>query len=590
MEKWFIKNKKADFSLIGKQFGISEVLARLIINRGVRTREELEAYLAPDYSKLHDPLLLKDVDSATDLLIRKIKDKRKIRIVGDYDVDGVISTYILKRALDRCNANADYEIPDRIKDGYGINISIIEEAHRDHVDTIITCDNGIAAIEQIAYAKSLGMTVIITDHHDIPFSMEEGEKIYHVPKADAVINPKQINCDYPFKGICGATVAYKLIEVLYHKMNIPRGEAADLLEFVAVATVCDVMDLIDENRIIVKIGLEKIKSTNNLGLKALIHENQLEESQINTYHLGFIIGPCINASGRLESAKIGLKMLLSPTRDEAVSYAQQLKKLNEERKEMTNRGVEDAVRMIENTGIKKDKVLVVYLNDCHESIAGIIAGRIKDKYNKPTIILTKGETGAKGSARSIEEYNMFEELSLCKGLLEKFGGHPMAAGLSLKEENIDLLREQLNQNTSLTEEDFARKITFDMVLPFQRVNVMLIEEFSRLEPFGKGNVKPLFAMKNIKIIKGIKLGQNKNVLKLSVSEDGKARFRYSALLFFDVPAFEEEIVRIYGQKQLDKLYEGADNDIIMDIIYYPDINEYNGYKNIQFIIQNYRFI
>ena len=323
MEKWFIKNKKADFSMIGKQFGISEVLARLIVNRGVKTKEELESYLNPEDSKMHNPLSLKDVDSATDILIQKIKGKSKIRIVGDYDVDGVISTYILQKALTRCGANVDYEIPDRIKDGYGINISIIEEAYKDQVDTIITCDNGIAAIEQIEYAKSLGMTVIITDHHDIPYSMKEEEKVYHVPAADAVVNPKQIDCNYPFKEICGATVAYKLIEVLYDKMNIPSGEAKKLLEFVAIATVCDVMDLIDENRIIVKIGLEMIKNTNNLGLKALIQENQLEENKINTYHLGFVIGPCINASGRLESAKIGLKMLLSSSYDEAKAFLDQ---------------------------------------------------------------------------------------------------------------------------------------------------------------------------------------------------------------------------------------------------------------------------
>lgn len=590
MEKWFIKNKKADFSLIAKQFGISEVLSRLIINRGIKNNEELEAYLNPDYSKMHNPLLLKDVNLSADILIKKIQNGSKIRIVGDYDVDGVISTYLLKTALDRCDANVDYEIPDRVKDGYGINKSIIEKAHNDQVDTIITCDNGIAAIDQIEYAKSLGITVIITDHHDIPFSMEADKKVYHVPDADAVINPKQMDCEYPFKCICGAAVAYKLIEVLYDKMYIPSGEARNLLEFVAIATVCDVMDLVDENRVIVKIGLEKMKKSENLGLKALIRENQLEEHQINTYHLGFIIGPCINASGRLESAKLGLRMLLSSSKEEAAAYARQLKKLNDERKEMTNQGVLNAINIIEESNMKEDKIFVVYLEDCHESIAGIIAGRIKEKYNKPTIILTKGEEGAKGSARSIEEYNMFEELNRCKSLLTKFGGHPMAAGLSMDEENIDLLRRQLNHNTTLTEDDLARKISFDMVLPFYEVNIPLIEEFNKLEPFGKGNGKPLFALKDIKIIKGIKLGQNKNVIKLSVYHKENPGRQYTAMLFSDTAAFEENIIFIYGQEQLDKLYEGHNNNISMDMIYYPDINEYNGYQNIQFVIQNYRFL
>lgn len=589
MEKWFIKNKKADFSLIAKQFGISEILARLIINRGIKSNEELDAYLKLDYSKLHNPLMLKDVNMAADILIQKIEMGCKIRIVGDYDVDGVISTYILKKALDRCKANVDYEIPDRVKDGYGINISILEEAYKDQVDTIITCDNGIAAKDQIDYAKSLGMTVIITDHHDIPYTLEDGNKEYYIPNADAVINPKQVDCEYPFEGICGAVVAYKLIEVLYDKFFIPSGEARELLEFVAIATICDVMDLVDENRVIVKMGLEKIKKTKNLGLTALIQENQLEKQQINTYHLGFIIGPCINASGRLENAKIGLRMLLSTSKEEAITLAKQLKKLNDERKNMTNEGVTSAIEMIEKGSMKDDKVLVVYLKDCHESIAGIIAGRIKERYNKPSIVLTRGDHGVKGSGRSIEEYNMFEELNSCSSLMTKFGGHPMAAGLSLEEENIDKLRQFLNSNTKLTQEELARKVSFDMMLPFHEVDVPLIEEFTKLEPYGKGNVKPSFVRKNVKIIKGIKLGQNKNVLKLTVIDMDSPKKQYCAMLFSDIASFEENIVHIYGQNQLDNIYDGQDNTICMDMVYYPDINEYKGYQNIQFVIQNYRF-
>lgn len=589
MEKWFIKNKRADFSLIAKQFGISEILARLIINRGIKSNEELDAYLNLDDSKLHNPLMLKDVNMAADILMQKIEMGCKIRIVGDYDVDGVISTYILMKALDRCKGNVDYEIPDRVKDGYGINISIIEEAYKDQVDTIITCDNGIAAKDQIDYAKSLGMTVIITDHHDIPYNLEDGNKKYYIPKADAVINPKQVDCEYPFEGICGATVAYKLIEVLYDKFFIPSGEARELLEFVAIATICDVMDLVDENRVIVKSGLERIKKTKNLGLTALIQENQLEKQQISPYHLGFIIGPCINASGRLENAKIGLRMLLSTSKDEALTLAKQIKKLNDERKDMTNQGVISAIDMIEKSSMKDDKVLVVYLKDCHESIAGIIAGRMKEKYHKPSIVLTRGDHGAKGSGRSIEEYNMFEELNSCSSLMTKFGGHPMAAGLSLEEDNIDKLRQFLNSNTKLTQEELARKVSFDMMLPFHEVDIPLIEEFSKLEPYGKGNVKPSFVRKNVKIIKGIKLGQNKNVLKLTVIDMDYPKKQYCAMLFSEITSFEESIVHMYGQNQLDNIYGGQDNTICMDIVYYPDINEYKGYQNVQFVIQNYRF-
>lgn len=589
MEKWFIKNKKADFALIAKQFGISEILARLIVNRNITSNEELEHYLHGNLHQLNNPHLMKDIDKASEILVEKIKSGKKIRIVGDYDVDGVISTYILYTALSRCMANVDYEIPDRVKDGYGINVSIIDAAHVDGVDTIITCDNGIAALNQVKHAKDLGLTVIVTDHHDIPFIEEESERTYVIPEADAVVNPKQKDCKYPFEGICGATVAFKLIEVLYEMMGISKEESNQLIEFVSIATVCDVMDLVNENRILVKYGLRMISHTNHLGLKALIEATGIDAEHISVYHLGFIVGPCINASGRLESAKIGLRLLLSDNEQTAKELASKLKELNDERKDLTSDGLKRAIDLIEESNMAEDKVLVVYLEECHESLAGIIAGRIKEKYNKPTIVLTRCEHGVKGSARSIEEYNMFEELNKCKHLLTKFGGHPMAAGLSLEEENIDILRKELNEYTTLTNEDLLRKVSFDMVLPFDYISYELIDEIGKLEPYGKGNPKPLFAIKDVNVLKAVILGVNRNVLKLTVKDDsGYVKNPFSAMIFNDVEAFEDLIIKKYGEKQLRELYEGISNEVRLDLVFYPDINEYRGNKNIQIMVQNYR--
>ena len=430
MEKWFIKNKKANFKVIADTFGISETLAKLVVNRDIKSNEELEAYLKPSLDHLHGPEKMKDMEKSCNLLMQKIQEGAKIRIVGDYDVDGVMATYILYTGLSKCGANVDFEIPERIKDGYGINISIIDAAIADGVDTILTCDNGIAAIEQVKHAKEQGLTVIITDHHDIPFVEEEGERTFLLPNADAVVNPKQHDCEYPFEGICGGVVAYKLVEHLYKKMGIAKEELTELLEFAAIATVCDVMDLVGENRDIVYFGLQQINKTTNLGLRALIDAAGITGKKIAVYHLGFVIGPCINASGRLESAKLALELFLSKEKNHAELLAKELKELNDDRKEMTLEGVEEAILKIEQEGLLEDKVLVVYLPSCHESLAGIIAGRIKERYHKPAIVLTKAHEGVKGSARSIEAYNMFEELTKCKDILTKFGGHPMAAGLS----------------------------------------------------------------------------------------------------------------------------------------------------------------
>lgn len=586
-KKWFIKKVDADYKTIATRFGISETLARLAVNRGIRSNEEMEVYLDPSIEQMNDPHALKDMEKACNILLEKIRDKKRIRIVGDYDVDGVMSVYILQEGLKTCGAYVDHEIPERVKDGYGINLSIIEAAYRDEIDTIITCDNGIAAYEQIKRAKELGITVIITDHHDVPYVMKDEEKQYIIPEADAVVNPKQMEEEYPFSGICGAVVAYKLIEVLFERFDRDKEELYRFLEFAAIATVCDVMDLKNENRAIVKLGLKRINETQNTGLKALLDQTQLSEKRVGVYHLGFIIGPCINASGRLETAKLGLSLFLETDRIKADAYAKQLKELNEERKEMTNQGLLLATELIENSTLLQDKVLVVYLCDCHESLAGIIAGRIKERYQRPAIVLTKVAEGVKGSARSIEEYNMFEELNRCKDLLTKFGGHPMAAGLSLEEDNIEILRKRLNEQTILSEEDFKEKIVFDMVLSLNQIDYSLVNEISLLEPFGKGNLRPLFALKQIKVIKAIVLGKNQNVLRLTITEENNPS-SYTAMIFQNVDRFEEIISDKYGQESLQALYNGKQSEVMLDIIFYPEQNEFNGMKSLQIIIQDFQ--
>lgn len=578
-EKWFIKNKKADFELIASTHHIDPTLAQLIVNRGITSSEELTKYLNPTLNDLHNPLLMKDLDKACDILKDKIKSKKSIRVIGDYDVDGVMAAYLLVTGLRQCGAIVDYEIPDRIKDGYGINIDIIKAAANDKVDTILTCDNGIAANEQIAFAKEKGLTVIITDHHDIP--IEEG-----VPKADAVVNPKQEDCQYPQKEICGALVAYKLVEVMYQKFAAEKEKLTQLLEFSAIATVCDVMDLCGENRIIVKKGLENFEKTHNIGLRALREACGLADKPISAYHFGFVIGPCINASGRLESAKQSLSLLLCEDKQKADVLAQSLKKLNDERKDMTAKELEKAIDAVENSDLIQDSILLVFLEGCHESLAGIIAGRLRERYNKPSIVLTNAEEGIKGSGRSIEEYHMFAELSKCKDLLNKFGGHPMAAGLSMDADKLEELRRRLNENTNLTQEDLLPKISFDMVLPFEKASISLVRQLGRLEPYGKGNVKPLFAKKDAIITNALILGANKNVLKLQLKSDSSNR-RYTAMIFQNIQGFIETIEEKYGNGSFDDLLLGR-NELKLDILFTLNINEYNGMENLQLIIQNYR--
>ncbi|MDU3088263.1 MAG: single-stranded-DNA-specific exonuclease RecJ [Clostridium sp.] len=586
-ERWFIKNKKMDYKYMAYKYGITELMSKLIINRDITDDFLIRSYIKPEFNMLHEPRDMKDMNKAVEIIINKIKNKNKIRIIGDYDVDGVISVYILYCALKRCGADVDYEIPDRIKDGYGVNVGIIEKAKDEGIDTIITCDNGISAIDPIKTAKELGMTVIVTDHHDIPFVENElGERTFIMSEADAILNPKQEECKYKFKSLCGAGVAFKLIQVLYEEFKISEEEAFDFIEFLAIATVCDVVDLVDENRVFVKKGLEKINKTTNLGLQELLIECEIQDKKIGVYHLGFIIGPCINASGRLDNAKKGVRLLLCEDEKEAVTLAKDLVKLNEERKSMTMNGVEDAIEIVENSDMKNNKVFVIYLPHIHESLAGIIAGRIREKYNVPTLILTKSENGAKGSGRSIEEYNMFEELVKCKDLLDKFGGHPMAAGFSLKEENIDEFRKRLNEKTTLNEEDLLRKVTIDTVLPLDKITYDLVNELERLEPFGKANSKPLFAEKDINVIKAMILGKNRNVLKMKLKT--KAGKSIDGVYFGDIETFEEVIRDKYGNDQLIKLYDGSYNDVKLDMVFYPDINEYNGNVSLQVIVQNYR--
>ncbi|AET66625.1 single-stranded-DNA-specific exonuclease RecJ [Desulfosporosinus orientis DSM 765] len=587
MEKWFIRNTKNFLEKNSKSLGISNLLCKLLANRGITTFDSAMSFIKPEFDQLHDPRLMKDIEKGASIIIDKIEKGKKIRIIGDYDVDGVISTFLLYKALIRCNAVVDYDIPHRILDGYGINIDIIKKAKNEGVDTLITCDNGISAIEQIDYAKDLGLTVIITDHHEVAFSEDiEGNRIYKTPNADAVIDIKQMDCNYPCKTLCGAGVAFKLVQVIFEEMNIPKEEAFSFVEYVAIATVCDVVDLIEENRIFVKKGLEMINNTQNMGLKALIKQTGIEDKNINVYYLGFIIGPCINASGRLDSAKMGLRLLLTDNITEASEIALELHKLNTERKEMTIKGVDEIVQIIEGSNIRNDKVFIVYKPNIHESIAGIIAGKIRERYNVPTIVLTDSEQGVKGSGRSIEEYNMFEELSHCNELLKRFGGHEMAAGLSLEAMNVDALRERMNRLTTLTEEDLTRKIRVDGLISLDKINLALAEELTILEPYGKGNAKPLFAEKDISISRSSILGAKKNVLKLKLLTESNKQL--DCVYFGDINSFEVYIIEKFGQSELDKMHNGLKNNVKLDMIFTIEVNEYNGNRTVQLILQSYR--
>lgn len=579
-------NKGADFKGIGNKFHIDPVTARIIRNREVIGDEEIHSFLAGTLQELPDVHLMQDLDLLVELLDQKINEKAKIRIIGDYDIDGVMSSYILYRALTRCGAQVDVAIPNRITDGYGLNRNLITEALECGVDTILTCDNGIAAIEEIAYAKEAGMTVLVTDHHEIPFKDVDGERIYMRSEADAIVNPHQKTCTFPYKDLCGAGVVWAVIVALYEKNNIEQREVEDLLEFVAFATVGDIMSLTGLNRILVKEGLKRIHHTTNIGMRALVSQCGLLPEQIDTYHFGFVLGPCINAAGRLDTARRALRLFISESPEEAAEIADELVVLNEERKEMTRQGVEEAKQLVEEGGYEKDPVLILYLPDVHESIAGIIAGRIRECYYRPTFILTKAEDGVKGSGRSTEEYSMYEQMCKCSNLLTKFGGHPMAAGLSLPEENVELFRKQMNENCPFRAEEIVQTIHIDVPMPVDYVTNALVEEFSILAPFGKDNPKPVFADRNLKISRMWVIGKNQNVLRMTlVSEQGRP---LSAIYFGDIEAMRTYLVEQYGTQEVEKAFHGRENNMQISIVYSPKINTYKDSETLQFEIQYYR--
>lgn len=563
--------KRADFKGIGERFGIDQVTARIIRNRDVIGEKAIEKYLHGSRKDFYSPWLLKDMEKAVAILQEKIENRNRIRIIGDYDIDGVMSTYILLESLRGLGCDVDMMIPNRITDGYGINEHLIEQAWQEGRDTIITCDNGIAAVTQIRKAKDLGMTVIVTDHHEVPFEDLEGERKEILPPADAIVNPKQKACSYPFAGLCGAVVAMKVMEALYEKMA-PEVDLVDkMLPFAGIATIGDVMDLQDENRILVKEGLQRLHHTTNLGLQELIRVNNLEPENISPYHIGFILGPCLNASGRLDTAKRALQLLLADSREEAAVLAGDLKNLNESRKEMTAQGLEKAIEQVESTSMMEDTVLVVFLPECHESLAGIIAGRLRERYHKPSFVLTRGEEGVKGSGRSIESYSMYEKLCECKEYLTKFGGHPMAAGLSLEEENVERFRRKLNEQSGLTEEDLVEKVTIDVPMPIHYIRKDLVQELSLLEPFGKGNEKPLFAQKNLWVSQRRVFGKNRNVVKMRLTDENG--YPMDGVYFGNGDEFAEEG---RGKRKIS-------------IVYYPDINMYQGRESLQVIIRHYQF-
>ncbi len=597
MSKWMVATKKADFDAISRKYHISPVLARIIRNRDVVEDKDIDRFLNGTRKHLYAPELLKDMNKAVDILLEKIKQGKHIRIIGDYDIDGICSTYILYRGLSECGADVDTAIPHRIRDGYGLNENLIQEAYNAGTDTVLTCDNGIAAYEQIAFANSLGMTVIVTDHHEVPYDENDGVRRYRVPEARAVVDPKQEDCGYPFPEICGAVVAYKLVLALIAQkegsnwQEVMESEIGlELLELAAFATIGDVMELKDENRIIVKSGIDLMKHTRNIGLKALMQATGTDPMHIKPYTIGFVLGPCLNATGRLDTAVNALELFKAADVDVAAVLAGDLKSMNDSRKELTLKGVEEAIRQIESNGLVRDRVLVVYLPQVHESLAGIIAGRIREKYSKPVFVLTRAEEGVKGSGRSIEAFHMYDEMTKCKELFTKYGGHKLAAGLSLPEENVDVFRRRLNENCTLTDADFEEKILIDVPMPMEYASLAFVAEISKLEPFGNGNPKPQFAQKNIRFVSGRVLGANRSVGKYTV-EDEKGR-RYEMIYFGDIEAFHEYIGEKYSAAAVASLYNmgtqtGAE-DIILSVVYYPDINEYRGNVSLQMVMKYYQ--
>ena len=588
MAKWVVSAKRADFNQIAQKFHIDPVIARIIRNRDIAEDDKIKEFLCGTVEDMHSPRLLKDIEQAAEILRTKIEKGDLIRVIGDYDIDGICATYILLTGLKFCGASVDAAIPHRIHDGYGINENMIEEAHEAGVDTIVTCDNGIAAGEQVDYANQLGMTVVVTDHHEVPYEVcGDGTRRECPPAAAAVVDPKQEKCGYPFDGICGAVVAFKLIQVMLEEMpdEESRRLLGELLAFAAFATVGDVMELTDENRIIVKYGLKQIADSGNAGMQALITVNGLRDKPLSAYHIGFVLGPCLNATGRLDTAYRALQMFLTKDKSEAVTIAGELKELNDSRKNMTLQGTQQAIELIEKSAIKNDKVLVIYLPDCHESLAGIIAGRIRERYHKPVFVLTGAEDGVKGSGRSIEAYHMYDKMSECKELYTKYGGHKMAAGVSMPKEHVDRFRICLNEHCELSADDFEEKIHIDVPMPMSYVTADFVRQLSVLEPFGNGNPKPVFAQKNIRLIRGRILGKNNNVGRYTVEDADGARFEM--MYFGNMEMWHDFLTETFGQEEYDKLYQGRSSSIRIHVIYYPDLDVYRGRERLQMIMQDY---
>lgn len=593
MANWRVAAKRADFNAISQKYKITPVLARIIRNRDIIEDADIDKFLHGGIKDLYSPLLLKDMEKAVEMLLAKIKEKKKIRIIGDYDIDGICSTYILYRGLSECGAQVDTAIPHRMHDGYGLNENLIRQAHEAGTDTVLTCDNGIAAYEQIAYANSLGMTVIVTDHHEVPYEETDGVRSFKIPPAYAVVDPKQEDCTYPFPEICGAVVAYKLVLLLLAEhsgktwQEIMESEAGyALLELAAFATIGDVMELRDENRIIVKCGLELMKNTRNIGLRALMDVTEIQPEHLKPYTIGFVLGPCLNATGRLDTAANALELFCAEDTESAVRIAGDLKAMNDSRKELTQKGVEEAVRLIEESKLFHDKVLVVYLPEVHESLAGIIAGRIREKYGKPTFVLTNAEDGVKGSGRSIEAFHMYDEMTKCKELFTKYGGHKLAAGLSLPKENVEPFRKKLNNNCTLTDADFEERVLIDVPMPMDYASFQLVEELALLEPFGNGNPKPQFAHKNVKLLSGRILGAHKNVGKYAV--EGESGKRFDMMYFGDLEAFNTFLCDKFGAERMNQLYNGGADKLAISVVYYLDINEFRGNTSLQMIMKYYQ--
>ncbi|MBP3263409.1 single-stranded-DNA-specific exonuclease RecJ [Pseudobutyrivibrio sp.] len=588
MSKWILQRKSADYATLSSKLNVDPVIVRLMVNRGLSTYEEMEEYLHPTLNNLPDPHLFADMDLACELLMEAIDEGTKIRVVGDYDVDGIMSTYILTRALREAGADVDYAVPHRMVDGYGINPDMVQRAFDEGIRFIITCDNGIAASPAIDLAKKLGMTFVVTDHHEVPFELASDgvTKIQQIPHADAVVDPKRDDCNYPFKGICGAQVAWKLVDVLYEFLGIEKEKADAFLQFASIATVCDVMELKGENRATVYHGIKAIENTDNIGLNALLARNELKGKPLSCYHLGFVIGPCLNASGRLDTASRAIELLMETDNAKALAMANELVELNGQRKTMTQTGIDKAKEQIESTSLINDRVLVIYIPELHESLAGIVAGRIRETYNKPVLVITDAEEGAKGSGRSIPAYNMFEELTAVKDVFTKFGGHPMAAGISLPTEKIDELRERLNQNCTLTEDDMQEIIKIDCDMPLSYITDKLIDSIDMLAPFGTGNSKPLFALKNIPIQKMAYMGKEGQYLRMSLQTENGGNM--TGLMFRGVEDFEQAIIDKYGETAWQGLFSGSNSNVAMDIVYEPSINEFRGNRSVQIIVENFK--